>query len=67
MRGEGNLPCSFDGIFLYMYLGLCYTGYKGYVHVSVPPELSGAEGFSETRAVPLLVYQEGFREGSTQE
>lgn len=35
---------------------------KGYVHVSVPPELSGAEGFSETRAVPLLVYQEGFRD-----
>ena len=35
---------------------------KGYVHVSVPPELSGAEGFSQTRAVPLLVYQEGFRD-----
>lgn len=35
---------------------------KGYVHVSVPKELSGGEGFSETRAVPLLVYQEGFRD-----
>ncbi len=35
---------------------------KGYVHVSVPAELSGAEGLSETRAVPLLVYQEGFRD-----
>ncbi|MCM1245617.1 MAG: hypothetical protein NC293_08260 [Roseburia sp.] len=34
----------------------------GYVHVSVPEDIAGAEGLSETRAVPLLVYQEGFRE-----
>lgn len=35
---------------------------KGYVHVSVPENIAGAEGLSETRAVPLLVYQEGFKD-----
>lgn len=35
---------------------------KRYVPVSVPAEVTGAEELSETKAVPLLVYQEGFRE-----
>lgn len=34
---------------------------KGYVYVEVPPEKAGMEGTLEEKAIPLFVYQEGYK------
>lgn len=35
---------------------------KGYVYVEIPKEKSGIEGLAEEKAIPLLVYREGYKE-----